>query len=137
MALNQSPAIAIAIDTTGAFDAALKAGKAVKAREAIRVNVIALIKDQTTPIIVTTTGDERSHHFGTLLGSVRWSKTRKEFVVSLNDAMIGHGFKTVLHSMFAEGLVVDKKALKVDTAPLSFETETIEALVEAPAPALA
>ena len=138
MALIQSFALSLAIDADAAFEAARQGGKNVAAKAAIRVNVITLIKDQTTPVIVSTVGDGRDHHFGTLLGSVRWSKTRKEYVVSLNDAIVSNTFKAKLHAAFAEGLGIDKTALKIDTAPL-LEVEPIETLktLDTTAPPLA
>lgn len=119
--MNVVNALAINIDLEAALSAALHGGQMVGKKEARRANIITIIKDQTYPTIVTTFGDDRHHHFGTLLGSVRWSVTQSKYVVSLNDAILDIDVKKSLHAKFAEGLGVDIAALAIDTAPLTME----------------
>ena len=86
MALIQSFALSLAIDADAAFEAARQGGKNVAAKAAIRVNVITLIKDQTTPVIVSTVGDGRDHL--TLVAGVAGDRGDQ---VAEGDAWFGGG----------------------------------------------
>lgn len=121
-------AIAINIDLDTVLACAETAGQKVGARKVGRMNVITEIRNQEAAITVITEDMKPGHHFGTLLGSVRWSPSLNRFVVSLNDAIIDISVKAMIHSAFARGLGVDKKGLAVDTMPLP----GVESITELP-----
>jgi len=90
--------------TVGSVDTFANAGRQVGRRDARRANVYAVKKDVSDDVsLATTFGNELPNPFAILLGSVRWSVTRSEYVVSTNN-FVDYGDATHIFDSMTEGV---------------------------------